>query len=443
MWVIDGDKKTILDFIDKGDLKTFNVKSEKQIKPIYKEDQIYLIWNKKPTKINIPFPEIVCIKDGSSRNFLAWVSTYINDFIPFTSFVRVIEYKKLVSTLERRRITFNNVEENAAIGALVGEIVTHRINNNIKDITMSSAMSTLSFALGNGLFEGYHLDNYIELLMNWEKARKLSKQQKRVLDVESIIAIWEVVYNICEKNAPNRLFKNNDDYEINACKSIISKGFYDFKNVYKNEIHSNALEWISTNKKYTREESIKIFEELSHPKNLSKISNGKESFVLGYLAYKIAPGETNYYELIVPFLKNYPNCIMWYFILSSFSNYSNILCYNNGVGWRILQKIYSNIDTFDKPKCDLSVDELEVFLNVDKPKTNFLVEHRDQLIVEIAPMINITIHWPSSMYKSKTEVYSEYKRKEKFEYLMNSLGQSIISANSIYKELVMESKFRK
>ena len=457
MWIAEANRKNLLDFISLRDpFKIFEIVSTKELTEIKDQEDFLVVWQKKPTNLAIPLPDIICVKDGKLREFLAWVSTYISPFQPFTAFCRVIEFSYLNEFIKKTKAPISGDLENVILGTIIGETITHLINNNIKFLTPAAIKSTLSFALSRGLYLGYGSEDYDFLLARFKDTRLIAKQQNRVLGFNIMKSVWDIIFSIVIQNKdfrPKTLFAEYSDYILEACISIKTNGYINrsiWQKLTHNKIDDKAE---NIDIKRPREDRVKLFEYLtSLVKKQTDIPSNVCSFLCGYLAFQIAPGQFDFTDLLRPFLSKYPDTIVWYFLCSGLYKDSDIRNFNRGFGWRILRDLMIPEDIYDRPQCDLSLDELKTLMNVDQPATDFITFSHTHLILEMAPMIYISAYWPPSHQTEQLELFeSDYDEELKRRVLMK-LGQNINKTRELfddYKKLISghkgrwKSKFRK
>ncbi|HRB81718.1 MAG TPA: hypothetical protein PK614_05595, partial [Nitrospira sp.] len=54
------------------------------------QDQSVVVWSANPAE-QFQTPSLVIVEDGGVREFLAWVTSYVQELFPFTSFCRIAD----------------------------------------------------------------------------------------------------------------------------------------------------------------------------------------------------------------------------------------------------------------------------------------------------------------------------------------------------------------
>ncbi len=435
MWIAKCYRDKLLNLINDHDpLSLFDIRQSKKVSEFSDENELLLLWKNKPSRSAIPLPDLICVQKGMIRDFLAWASTYIRAFKPFTSFCRVIESPNF-NYYKTRLISFTNKKIEAPIvGAIIGEAITHKINNNFKNLLPSAIMSSLSFSLAKGLQLGIEHEDYENLFHRWIQARQLTKQNIRVFDHKRIKAIWDILLN--KKSDDTGFEMRGGDFNkliSEAYNSVKVEGVINkevLNKLLKNQINGQFL---YSTQHISREESIKHFEKLSKLFNQQFYSDKSVgSFLFGYLAYKIAPGQIDFFNLLIPHLKNFPDSILWYCIFASHNNSAEILNYNDGLGWRLMRNLSIFSDIFERPQCDLSFEELEVYLSVDRPNFDFIADNNTHLIIEVLPMVDITMHWPPVKSNEQLDLFKTDNEIARKENALEKLGEAIRNAQNLF-----------
>ncbi len=406
MWFAQTNRKLLLDLIKKRDpYGILNIQSAKKIKPdISNQNELIFIWNTKPV-VGSYLPEIIVVSEGKVREFLAWASTYISSFRPFTAFCRVLDTISAENFLSVKHVASLNNLEGACIGVIIGEVLSHFFNTDIKKLIPLAIKNTYSFAMARGYTALGLLHKDDDIIDNhWKKACILIGQPERTLNSEIIRNVWEILISLDRiKPYKGKLSKIHE-----ACCNIIDhnsigekiwleliKGFSNLKNL--NEQMKGSLE-----------QRVLIFEGFAEKlHNQAIIDKMTAEFLCGYLASQIEPGTMNHVELLRPYIKSFPGVILWYGLCAGIYQKTDVHNYADGFGWRIIRDLFQWIPDHGIPKCDIALDELEVMLNVEQPDYNFRVENPTWLIVEILPSVYSVFLWYKNTVQHSVTGFSQ------------------------------------
>lgn len=396
MWTKLTNRRALLEIIssrnvsDVSDLK----QQEKLQKKDIREGNIMLIWSKKPNALNL-LPEMIIVRKSERRDFLAWTATYFPAFSPFTAFSRVITIEDYETLLPKNEILNLNGAEGAFIGAIVGEAITHHILGDLKRITPASVQSTYSFAVASACIRGIIDADEDPITERWERMRKTTGQVERNTNLNDLSKIWYVLRKLTfKKDSYEKNISSENTTIIRACQEIfelntinemtwrgLTKGLPDF-----NEI----LDYM----KDVREKRVISFEKssiiLTDKLNLDTTIG---SFLCGYLASEIAPGSMKHWPLLRSTLDRFPTSIVWLGICAGLRKKTDIYNDEEGLGWRIRRDLFREENVWNRTIADISLEELEILLNAERPYKGFRIGGFNQLLVELAPTIYALIPW--------------------------------------------------
>lgn len=443
MWYAYGDKKKLLKLISSNDpFDILNVQPSDTFYPniikrnVNKDDFVFL-WFNKP-QIGVSLPDIISISKEKQRDFLAWASTFISYFKPFTAFCRVIDHDNTINIFKKIDKEFRKKIENVCVGIIIGESETHYFNKDIKRITPIAIKSTYSYVLSRANLFYLINQDYNEIKYRFRKLHDITKQPKKKLNLDLIEDVWFFLDLLIKEKKPYELknSKYDDFYDIySACYEIFNYGKMKDDTWFK--LTNNIYELRNFNKEInqTQEKSIDIFEKSSSLLlNNSKLNERKIVFLLGFLISKVYKGTMKYTKELYSLIKRFPNVILWYGFLAGLYRNLEIFDYCNGLGWRILRDLYQYNEVFCNNFGDIYFDELEVLLNVEKPQKYFNMESHMYLNVEVYPNIYSVVIWPE-INKGQISFFEDEKETKIDENLIQKLDDTISKTQEYFQKL--------
>ena len=397
MWVLNIKKKNLIDILIKqNSLDNSNLISVTSIETNFKDrNTVLLVWFFKPTNL-LFFPNIICIPDNTTREFLAWVNTYIPSIRPFSAYFKIIEEKNVKNSYLLNEYSKNiELMDSPVIGTIITEILTHLENNDIKRLSPIAIKSTLSYTFANAFYLNL-FDHSNEISERCRRLNVLSKQKPRILSQKYIFGVWNII-NMLNYSLQKITIQSNDiDRKIfNSAKNILQSGRINktsWKALTKNNKKLVEMNDFAT---MTREERVSTFEkkyEFLSDNNLfdKKIS----SFICAYLISQIQPGSLKFIELIRPCLQQFPDMLIWYGFISGLYRKIDIYNEQNGIGWRVRRDLIDLRHSFLNSRADISFDELEMLFDVDRPDFSFITESHTHIFVELIPFVYTLVLWP-------------------------------------------------
>ncbi|MFH1977477.1 MAG: hypothetical protein ABIJ52_18300 [Pseudomonadota bacterium] len=408
-----------------------------------KGDDLYLIWD-NITKNKRDLPNIIFVADGHVRDFLAWANTYFPNFTPFTAYFRVLEFSMMESLKSWVDYPYLNGLEDACLGLILGEaLLLSSAAQKKSTINPMTGNTTISYTLARALALGAGFQQMSLISENWTLARKLTDQPLRNIDIKNIITIFETLSLLRSEGYKYSNIKSSISIPISiveACFEIKNQGTVSdelWKKISRNNpILINAQE----NMKATREERVRFFQKiLSGQLYFNSQSDVEQSFILGYLGSLIGPGTLSHFDLVERCTNNFPSALLWYGLCAGLYEKNEILNSFNGLGRRLLRELFRPESMFEKPTCDISISELKLYIEGERPKTDFRTFASNRIYVELYPGISTYLIWQIKkpeqqpekqigMFKTSEEFLNEAK-------LLSELGSYLQKASEIYNTI--------
>lgn len=441
MWSAKADRKQLIDLIQTRDpsilaLEKQNFFGAYQIVG----DEVLLIWNDDPT-LNSYLPEVICVSENKVQDFIAWASTYLKPFTPFTAFCRVLDLKSLNNLLPLSARQINKSFEGALIGAIIGETISLLESGEIKHQNILAAASTYSYAMSRAIILGITIDEY-DVGVRYNKLRNLTNQHVLSSYSKSIEDIWKILIFI-QKNERTTKVQNISALQniVEACADIAKSG--EISKTKWQGLTQTSFDKPLVDLKLDDNREIRVtqFEDLAPLLANQRIADSQTAtFLCAYLANKIAPGTLKHLDLLKPYVSVFPCLYVWYGICAGLTPNTEIYTYKGGLGWRIARDLLQREQVFQRPRSDISLDELEILLGLQNPAISFNTESYTHLKVEVAPMVNINVTWPNKLrtdIKDKTDqqnLFQEISSEPNSKKFLSELGIALSNALTLYEK---------
>lgn len=397
-------------------------------RPRFKE--LLLGWGDDPAK-HPQLPHVIFVRDGRIQDFLAWSSTYLRTVRPFSAFCRVLEWG--VWNLEVLSQSPRLDNEKVAIGAVLGEAVTHQHFEEAASLTTRACMSTFSFALARewALGRTKQLDTIADA---WSRTRNITKQPKRALSAELICQAWSCYLgDEPAKTGTASLYERSWCSDVRqVCEELSRTG--DMSQPIWDEITSGLSHAgrLRRSMRESREQRVMGLEsalaELSHADDPKRAS-----FLAGLLCSRVSPGTLEHSHLLRPSVGALPLALIWYGICAGLHPQSRVLDFQQGLGRRVLRELMAVDDLGSRPRCDISVAELDVFLTGDVQDVGFSTMSSGHLMVEIAPGTLSTVGWPIN-HSQPSAITAEKRQTD----TLLELGDTLRKATELYRRALRD-----
>jgi hypothetical protein len=116
-------------------------------------------------------------------------------------------------------------------------------------------------------------------------------------------------------------------------------------------------------------------------------------FLCGYFANLIGPGSLAHAPVVTSLASTFPLGAFWYSVCAGLRPDNELLQAYNCLGRRLIRDSSMFEPFLGVPRCDLSLDELEVFMRADNPNVAFRRASRSFLSVELWPRVVAFLNW--------------------------------------------------
>jgi hypothetical protein len=354
------------------------------------------IWACWPDATDAPMtiPSILVVSDDDLQDFFAWAIAFLPNFLPLTSFFRVVPwsvfkagYRSASSGLLKR--------SNILVGAILGEMLTSATGRGfLQSLPTVAFESTFSYAIGRALAVGYEEGSMLRLVNDgWHFTRQLTGQKPIRVTQQRLEDVWAVVFRVVGTRF-GELFLDERLTDIVEATLDIARG---------EEISDLNLKRLSTGKisiasiaqsmRTSRERRVETFESVMSDLTRDVRDEMRVSFLAGYLASLIGDGSLEHAHLVFPLLEGLPTAMLWYGICASMFPSSRILHDYGHLGLKLLRLIQKPDDLLAPPSCDISLPELEITLRGKGGGKSFRRVHASFLRVELLPTVSTVVRW--------------------------------------------------
>ncbi|HBE40311.1 MAG TPA: hypothetical protein DDW27_03760 [Bacteroidales bacterium] len=392
MWTKNTSRGELLDLLQAERPLSMRNSSQYDLLNSDSHSDLQIAWKEKPSQESA-LPRAIIVPHNKKRDFLAWALTYLTNFRPFTAYFRIFTKEDVEKYTIEQEPSLGKLES-VCLGIILGEAATYLDTHDIRQLSPSGCSRTFSFAMSRALALGLlKNEGNADMANAWQMARHLTNQPKLNLNVEYLLIPWSVILLLAdivgiEKDHPPQNI-------LDACRDLFNKGDIE---------DSNWMTFVSTFPEHkdvltlmrgTREERVVTFEKMFNM--LLPMKNKDETtcaFLCGYLASLIAPGAIDHLNLLRPYVRELPSILLWYGLCTGLRNHSSMKNYSLGLGRRILRDLLQYEFFIDRPRCDISLAELELLVVDNKMTLDFRTGRSGQMEIEIAPCVTTTVKWP-------------------------------------------------
>lgn len=435
MWLLEANREEFLKVISRKDKsKPIRLKNlDEVITKSLALKSMYLIWEFSPAN-NIP--SCIYIHEDKLNDFMAWVTTFLPDYYPFSAYFRVIDnrifefyknYDSVASSINKRGLLF---------ACLIIAEALSQVKATNKEIfeTPISFYSTLSYCYVQAISLNMNLRGITELETRWKELRRITQQKDRMLKDEEIFRFWSIVRDLINKHK-------------NMSSSVVFALVRDIfgENIKNNEELDKTHSLKETQKRMvssSREKRIAIFEdEMNHLEKYSNVDYGKASIICGFLGSLIKEGSFEFFELVKKYQNRFSTAILWFGFFTGVSNKCVIEKEFKCLGRKLLRGLKRERNMISVPVTDISYEELKVLYSDPSWNCDFKRDYASIVKVDILP--NIISYLKLTKRESDKSNEDVPIKDDLYRKKLNELGYALDRVNYIYKELTNKKKFNK
>ena len=380
MWFQTTSKKQLGDLLERGSSSP-NLFGGSEHPPDGppRNGELVLVWPDRPTANETP--TAIVVENTQRRDLLAWAASFANSYRPFTAHVHVINFNTCTALLEPQRPRPKERGIAAAVGAILGDALAAAGQSS--DLSVNDCARTYAYAMGRGYSLGLS-GLFSELTSAWQVFASLTHHapDKR-LDLERKSWPWMALAAAPDDGPHSRVENTNrliGSYDRTFRESArVLRELYEHGEVSQSTLFSLQAEWPSLEPmlpmlRDTREVRVTAFQKfVSDLANMPRQSGDADelTFVVGYIASRLAPGSLEYFRILRPMEQHLPGVLVWYGICAALQG-DDFIASSGGLGRRLHRDLSAGPTFPQRPRADISVWDLEVFARSESTPLSLL-----------------------------------------------------------------------
>jgi hypothetical protein len=355
-------------------------------------DEMVAIWPAHPREFGA-LPATIVVPANGLHEFMAWAATYVREFRPLTSFCRIVERPIAERFLMGPPVPVLRQEEGICAGLILGEALAQsRGRTAHRDLPASTYSATLSYVLSRALaITGTPALSEMVLSL-WAHTREFTGQLRTAVSPAAVASIWSVPFGIDSLHRRSATLFEADGVR-DAWHELRSNG----------EISEKVWERLASGVSESR--PMRDMLRLPREKRLELVDAGlgllaaagkdgqeRWSFLAGYVTSMLSPGTLDHAEVLAPVAGMLPTAFVWYGLFAGLGVRGETLLIGNPVARRIIRDLTAPDRLMDRPRCDISFEELAIIGPRDGAQA--LVGTRSgRLDVDLLPGVTMSVRW--------------------------------------------------
>ena len=396
MWALSASRKVLLDILGRQPLPPLEDIVDLEHSPMHSShEELLLLWASKPepspSGLNREqLPDAILVWPQQMREFIAWITTVVSGYRPFTAFVRVIDRERAQDYLNPKVPSFGKLED-AIAGVILAEALTlSGPQRSVSGLSLRPCESTYSYSFARALALGYVRNGLDPVAAPFATARKLTRQLPRRVGDEAISLTLKVLSGLAADETHSERPSGVPAFIWESCRELQVER--EVKRSWRLLTDAALISPQLLNElRGSREQRVKAFERiLQNPSGLDPLT---ASFLAGLLTDQVGPGSFEHIELLLPYVDRYPTALLWYGLCAGLHPDSEVQQVGNCLGRRLVRDLLAVDAILSRPKYDIAIGELEVHLDREEP-LDFRAASQNHIEVELLPGVPAYMKWP-------------------------------------------------
>ena len=367
-------------------------------------------------------PVLIVVAPGEVRGFVAWASTYLGSYRPFTGFCRVIDASQVKSVDSLKATPSLGKIADASVAVVVAEVLTHgRGRVDLKTLTLPMCLTTFSFATARCLALGYPESEIDAVGRNLSIAQchaTARPPSNAVRDSGDLAGAYRTACHTWAKRGRQPIQRSRCDTSGHSPKRRFERrcgtSSFQWCNRTAGSVEGDGGTPRGPCAQFDRSLGMLAG---SHSRN--RVSS---EALAGYIASLLSPGTFEYVDLISSFSDRLPGLLLWYGLFTGIHPANTVLFEHGGLGRKLLREILTPESVLTPPKCDISVEELAVLTERTSAFDFYRQSRQSSLSVEVLPLINVVVPTSSRPRPETSEPPADQESWRRMGWMLDEIG---------------------
>lgn len=393
MWVLQVNRRELVDLLAQRSASQAIDAVEKPhlFSDFIHSERITALWPADPNEYG-RMPTVIITADGERRDVMAWLSTYVRDFRPFTAYCRVVEQQVFEQFLNFSGTPRLTRMEGICAGLILGESLMYgRGRASILDLPFSAYSATLSHAISRAYALTGGTISIDSIAKVWAQTREITGQNVLV-PPSDILSVWSIVLRAQRHTVLNHSLFSASDILDNAWMELTSYG----------EL-SDEL-WFQLTQGYSDLIQMRLISNMPREQRVHMVdtalqmllSSGgdviRRSFLAGYVTSLLGPGSIDHADFLTPVATILPTSYLWYGLFAGINLRGDALPVGNPLARRIIRDLTIPDRVIDRPRCDIAFEEL--MMHSSRESFLKMTSKAGRLDIDLLPGVTTSVRWP-------------------------------------------------
>ncbi len=438
------DRRDFGDLLSSEGLSRLNLKSARNLasllQPSLSGQSVVAVWSQDP-KIGMNLPDLLMCQDETENDWAAWITTFGAKIRPFSAFTRLISRSGLENLVTWTRTPTLDRLTWPVAGLILGEVLaaSRLPDKSLEALPANACESTLSFAIFRAAATYSTFHRWPQLVEAWDFVRQTTRQQPRLIESAMVARVCATIMAATNLSDGHTLLASDDIDVVQACHEVITS------NLPPTSL-SIVPRFVSVEERMhgPREDRVVAFSELVRAigdRPASPTSAELTSFMLGYLASRIAPGTIQHSGVLGPVMHRYSTALLWYGFCAGLGE-------SDAVSGNVVARRRPNLDLpatarritrdllrpepiLGPPNCDIGFLELLALSKTGgDPLAGLIRTTQGTATIELAPAVWTVVNVPSKLGSEGS------MRTARDRDILAAMGEYIDRLREAYSDLV-------
>ncbi len=402
------------------------------------KDTVMAIWSLDPRKTT-QLPEVLVCQDGTQNDWAAWITTFAAMIRPFSAYMRLVTYADFQRSAGKSVTSDIGRFAWPAAGLILGEVLgaSGLPDKALDTLSATAFASTLSFVMFRTAVVYPDFQEWTKLVGMWESIREVTRQRARPVESGSVARVCATAMDALGLRGASKLLTPGDIEVSEACRSLCRSSHRVSPNLFDFRIFGEAERVM----RGSREDRVVAFEQFLHT-SVGTPARKPEvmSFMLGYLASRIAPGTIRHSSVLARVADRYPTAVLWYGFCAGFAE-SDAEMPNTGrtrvvdlpsSTRRVVRELIRPEQVLSAPICDIGYLELMALSRTGgDPLESLIKTTQGSVIVELLPGVCTSV---SGSSRAPAELQGRELRERR---IVAAMGEHIERLREMYRDLLV------
>lgn len=345
-----------------------------------------LIYQQDPQSA-LDLPQAIFVRPEEMREFFAFVTTYSQRYLPFSSFFKVVTNPLEVasdSIAPQKSSPLNGAAVSISIAEAFVQSSLDKQNRTIDDLSLQACLSTFSYAVAGAVYNNYDTSILGDLYERWASVRSFITNDDLRITPHRLASAWQAILSAQETRGAGGVQIPEMQHVIAGLIRDGAVPQYEWDGLLRGMPEVKRLSWDTKSPREDRIANLQmVYRELVYN---THIPIELREFVAGAFTSMLGEGSFLYLPLVATLSDVLPLAAFWYAFMCALHPKTDALSVANSLALRVHKHLQD--ERLSRTPCfDISYDEAIMLAKGTVRLPPFRTEIQSIIAVEILPRI--------------------------------------------------------